>query len=198
MTTLVADPNVVTDALARLTDMYRDKPNMRALVELFAERFAAEEAVDVELYSRQWLDDATGDLLDALGEIVGEARAGRGDELYKLWIRARIYINRSNGRIADSYFLVRLIAPDASVHYTPQYPAGYRITVAGTTVDALELLKLLKAVKPAGVRMNLFYSPADVTNVFTFASGSTMESSNSKGFGSVAHPGQGGKLRTVL
>lgn len=201
MSTLVTDPNVVSDAVARLTDIYRTKTVVRALAETLAERYAAEEAVELELYTQQWIENAAGDLLDALGEIVGEPRLGRSDTLYRLWIRARVRINRSEGKITDSYFLVRLIAGQAvTVHYTTAYPAGYRVDVDETAVDALELFKLLDAVRPAGVRMNLFYSPEeDTTTVFTLSGTSSLVTGDSdKGFGDTGNPAVGGKLRGVL
>lgn len=201
MTTLAVDPNVVTDAVARLTDLYRNKKVVRALTETCAERVAAEESVDIELYSKQWMDDATGELLDAVGEVVGEPRLGRSDDLYRLWIRARVRINRTQGKIADSYHLVRLIAgQDVLVHYTPTPPAAYRMDVEGTDVDASELYRLLDAVRPAGVRMNLFYSPEeDLTEVFTLSASGALDTGDSdKGLGDSGNPAVGGKLRGVL
>lgn len=201
MSTLVADPDIVSDAVARLTDIFRDKPVIRALTETAVGRFVSEEAVELELYTQQWIENAEGDLLDALGEIVGEPRYGRSDGLYRLWIRARVRINRSDGKIADSYFLVRLIAgQDVTVHYTPEVLAAYSISVDGTDVDALEIYKLLDAVRPAGVRMNLEYSPdEDVTTLFTFSdTGSTITGDTNKGFGDSGNPAVGGRLRGVL
>lgn len=201
MSTLTEDPDVVSNAVARLTDYRRNKPVIRALATVLARRAAAVEAVALDFYTARWLDNAEGELLNAAGEVVGEPRLGRADDLYRLWIKARIRINRSEGKIADSYHLVRLIAgQDVIVRYVEQAPAGYRVHVDGTAVDAHELFKLLSAVKPAGVRMNLFYAPElDVTNVFTLSATSSIDAGDSdKGFGDTGNPAVGGKLRGVL
>lgn len=201
MTTLVENPTVVDDAVARLTDMFRNKPVVRALTETIAERFAAEELVDLDVYVSQWIDAASGDLLDAAGAIVGEPRLGRADDLYRLWIKARVRINRTNGQIRDSYHLVRLIAGEGvTVHYTPTPPAAYIISVDDTDVDAHELFKLLDAVRPAGVRMNLDYDPGnDTTTQFTYApTGTIVHGDNDKGYGDSSNPTTGGRYRGVL
>jgi hypothetical protein len=201
MTTLVADDTIVESAVARLTDLYRNKAVERALVETLAERFAHEDEVELELYTKQWIDAAEGALLDAAGELVGEPRQGRSDDLYRLWIRARVRINRTQGKIRDSYHLVRLIAgEDVTVHYIPTPPAAYIVTVDDTDVDPAELFKLLNAVRPAGVRMSLEYSPdQDLETLFTLSeTGSTITGDNDKGLGDVGDPDVGGRLRGVL
>ena len=201
MTTLGADPNIVGDAVARLTDLYRDKPVTRALAEVLAERFAHEDEVELELYERQWLDSATGELLDACGEVVGEPRSGRSDDLFRVWIRARIRINRTQGKISDSYRLVRLIAGGgATVRYEPTPPAAYLMHVEGTDVDPIELYKLLDAVRPAGVQMNLVYTPnGETENIFTLSdTGSTESGDSDEGLGDSGNPAVGGRLRGVL
>lgn len=184
MTTLLPDPNIVAKAIARLTDLYRTKRNVRALVETLAERFAAEDLVDYELYQAQWISTANGALLDAVGELVGEPRLGRSDELYRLWIQARIRINRTQGTIPDSYHLIRLVTgPGVEITYTPLYPAAYTIELNGTDVDPTELYKLLDAVRPAGVQMNLTVN-ADRTKLFTFSDTDTVTPNDTdRGFG---------------
>ena len=175
MTTLVADPDIVSDAVARLTDDYRDKPVMRALAETLAERFAAEDEVELELYTQQWIDNAEGELLDAIGEIVGEPRLGRDDDKYRLHLRARVLINRSNGKISDTTKIAKLILnPEAVFLYVPEPPAAYVVRVTDMTVDASDVVGILRQVTPAGVGFRLEYSE-DTTTAFMFAPDDTPE-----------------------
>lgn len=199
MTTLYPDPDIVAKAIARLTDLYRTKPHVRALTETLAERFATEDAIEYELYLAQWISTASGALLNAVGELVGEPRLGRSDDLYRLWIQARVRINRTQGTAADSYHLIRLIAGTATdVHYLPMPPAAYTIEVNGTDVDAHEMYKLLDAVRPAGVQMNLIYTPdSDLTTLFTFSETATVTTDPIKGFSDTAQV-TGGRFRGVL
>ena len=200
MTTLAGDPDVVAKAIARLTDLYRTKPRVRALVTTLAERFQTEDSVDLSLYLNQWIGTASAGLLNAIGELVGEPRLGRSDDLYRLWIRARIRINRTQGTVADSYHLVRLIAgQDIDVIYTPTPPAAYTIEVNGTDINPTELYNLLDAVRPAGVEMRLLYTPVDTANIFTLSTTDTLVPSDfDKGFGAAANPLVGGRLRGVI
>jgi hypothetical protein len=201
VSTLAADPTIVDAAVARLTDMYRDKAVVLALTQTLAERFAAEDTLELDLYTNQWLDTATGELLDALGEIVGEPRYGRADDLYRVWLSARIWINRSSGTISDSYHLVRLIAgPDVAALYIPSGDAAYIFDVGNTDIEAGELYKLLDAVRPAGVRMDLHYSTTPDTSInFTLSSSSAFtQGDDVQGFADATAPGTGGILRGAL
>lgn len=200
MATLYPDPRIVAKAIARLTDLYRTQPVVRALVETLAERFQHEDSVECELYRAQWIDTAQGSLLNAIGELVGEPRLGRSDTLYRLWIKARVRINRTQGTIADSYHLIRLIAGDnVDITYRPQHPAAYTIEVNGADVDAAEMYKLLDAVRPAGVGMNLLHTPdEDLTTVFTLSDTDELTTGDSlKGFSDTDQL-TGGRLRGIL
>ena len=54
-----------------------------------------------EVLLNRWIDTAVGVQLDGVGAIVGEAREGRGDDEYRLAIKARIQINFSEATPED-------------------------------------------------------------------------------------------------
>lgn len=167
MSTLALDTAVEADAVARLTDMYRGQPVILAITKVLSRRWAAYEAVLVELYSEQWIDTADGDLLDALGEIVGEPRLGRADELYRRWIRARVLINRAQGRVSDTVKILKLILEsDVDFEYVPEYPAAYSVKLTNFDGDEDEVFRILDTVRPAGVGFHLEYVD-DVESTFT-------------------------------
>ena len=156
----------VEDGLERLLECFKFKPNMRATCAVILKRVQHIEDVLYQIYEGVWLDNAVGVQLDNLGDIVGEKRKGRQDEQYRLYIRARIKINRSNGKIEDTLAVARLILEStAGVFYLPEHPAAYRVLISDTAIAASDIATLLREVKPAGVQMNVEVA-ADTSNAF--------------------------------
>lgn len=150
----------------RLLERFKNQPNMVGTLQVILRRMQRIEDVIWELYEGVWLDNAIGVQLDNLGDIVGELRKGRQDEVYRLWIRARIKINRSNGKISDTLELARLILEStASIKYIPEYPAAYKVTVNNTAVGAVDVSALLNQVRPAGVQLTVTVT-ASLANAF--------------------------------
>lgn len=142
----------VEQGLDRLLERFKGRPNLEALLRILLLRIQHIDDVLYDLYIGLWLDNAVGEQLDALGFVVGEERLGRADELYKLYIRVRVKINRSNGVVSDTLKVARLLVePTADVEYIPEYPAAYRVRITDTIVGASDVARILKQVKPAGV-----------------------------------------------
>lgn len=87
------------------------------------------------LKTRLDLDKATGDLLDKLGSIVGQARLfGDVDAIYRRKIRTRMAVNRSKGTKADLALVARLACMDKFVGVTfwPSLPMGFGVAISLT------------------------------------------------------------------
>jgi hypothetical protein len=130
------------------------------------------EGVAWQLLTERSLDYAVGDQLDGLGLVVGEPRNGRDDDQYRVALRVRIAVNRSNGKPEELLNVLNLIFEGAlEAHLTEFYPAAFTIdlhnpAVSPNTPDVL--IRFLRDAKPAGVGMNLGYSvsPHDETLVW--------------------------------
>lgn len=154
MSDLVQTTTHEADGIARLLERFRGLPVFEALLRIALQRVQHIEDVLWSLYIGVWIDNAEGLQLDNLGDVVGEGREGRDDDTYRLWIRARIAINRANGKIDDTLKVARLILePTAVLSYTPEYPAAYRVDVLDTAISAADIYELLNEVRPAGVRL---------------------------------------------
>lgn len=142
------------DGVARLLERFRGMPVFEALLRIALKRTQHVEDVLWSIYVGVWIDNAVGVQLDNLGDVVGEPRGGRQDTQYRIYIRARIAINRANGKINDTLKVARLILEStATLTYTPEYPAAYRVDVANTAISAADIDVLLNQVRPAGVRL---------------------------------------------
>jgi hypothetical protein len=120
------------------------------------------------LYTERWPDVAVGAQLDNLGEIVGQPREGRTDDVYRLWLQARILVNRSTGKADDTLTLLALIAGDSDFDLIEYPPAAYAVYAFDLGVDEQAVFDLVKLVKPAGVRMILVYSESPAEDLFRY------------------------------
>lgn len=156
----------VTEALERLTEQFKDKPNFVAFATaLIAPVQDIEDAMQQLLLERD-IETAIGAQLDMLGEIVGQARGGLGDDEYRRYVRARIKANRSRGTVEDLLQVARLVLGDADAALTLRSwgIASYDLTIADQVItDAVAtiLLAFLKDATSVGVRPILNYSPTN-------------------------------------
>lgn len=159
------------EALARLCELFKVQPNIRALITVWCEPIQAIEEVLYQLLTERTVEVAIGDQLDLLGKIVGQTRAGLEDDDYRRYIRARIRTNRSSGTIGDLLTISRLIVndDDASIRFDPSYPAAGIIRVSGIPFDtaiAEALVVFLRVAAAAGVRIVLEWSTVAPEDTF--------------------------------
>src|SRR5262249_33776683 len=69
----------------------------------------------IDLFTKRTIDAAESAQLDILGDVVGQARGGLSDDVYRQYIRARIAANRSTGKREDLIKIARLILNDPTV-----------------------------------------------------------------------------------
>lgn len=163
------------DALARLPESRKGKDNLAHLISTMGIQVQELEQALYELLTERQIDTAVGVQLDAIGEIVGQPRAGESDDDYRRMVRARIAANNSEGRVADFIRVTRAVINDATlaVRPAPGYPAAMVIHVeAGILSDAAAqiLIELLRDTRAGGVRVLAHYLTAEPEDSFTFGS----------------------------
>lgn len=126
----MSDPVLITDHVRRakshLTSDFR-RPTIEALTAAFVESVQELEVVFYQLIVARFVDSAVGAALDQLGALVGERRDGLNDVDYRRFVRARITSNGAEAEIPRLLSVLRTITGAFSVHYMPEYPAGYRV-----------------------------------------------------------------------
>ena len=115
---------------------------------------------------------AQGAQLDALGKLVGQARAGLDDATYAQYISARVATDRSNGLVSDLITIISLILNDSSatITITQEGTATARVLIGGIAVtDALAaiIFSFIEEGKSAGVRILLGWGDVVPADLFT-------------------------------
>ncbi len=189
------------DAAKRLLYQYKDKPKIQALLDAyFGDQVQELEDMLWQLFSRLDLSGSSGIQLDRIGSIVGQPRLGLDDDLYRIWITARIGQNTSEGDIERVISIWRLFNPDAaSIQLVEHFPAEVAI-YSDAPIDPVDpadpvygdqIFSFMQRVLGAGIRFG-YSAVFDPDNAFGFA-----ESTNSAGFGDSTNPDIGGELAYI-
>lgn len=180
-------------AVARLLEQFRGGATMPALVRAIAAQVqAVEDALWDVLVLRQ-LASATGAQLDVIGRILGQAREGRADADYVLWLRARMLINLGSGRAEDLLAVFSAVMQGStSLELEEQFPAGLVLRVSSAAVvDPTQAAGILRLAKAAGVYAILEAATTIDTTSFAF-------DDNGAGFGDSTNGAVGGTFATAI
>jgi len=168
---LIKEDDHVGVALGKLLHQFKNSTDLKNFFSALLSPLQTTEDDLMDLYSLRWPDSAVGLNLDTLGAIVGQPREGRTDSVYRLWIQARILINRSTGKADDSLKLLQLITDSgAEFHIYDQPPAGYLVEIWNQTANIPAIFELLIEAKPAGVKIHLTYSGVALSGLFRYDS----------------------------
>lgn len=198
MSDLVKIDEHVDEAQARLVDQFKDKPSILAVIEVLVEGLQSIEDEMNRLLHERTLDASVGQQLDNLGAIVGQAREGRTDDEYRLWIAARRLVNVATGIPDDFLRLLSTVLPASDSVYVPYYPAGFQIRSYGLgDGNSATIYQILATIKPAGVYFGFQASDLDPDTLFTL-SDTVIISDAALGLGDVHDASIGGRLAGVF
>jgi len=127
--------NHVSVADGRLTSQYDNAENLKALIQVDAERVQDLEGVAYSLLTERWLSDAVGQQLDKLGAMVGEPRIARDDSDYRDSIFLRIQLNRAGGEPEQVLTYLRVLFDTDDVRIDELYPANIEIFVNADVIE---------------------------------------------------------------
>lgn len=160
----------VTRGVERLIERYR-LPRTSALLASWLTEVQAVEDAFIQLLTERSVDVATGDTLDMLGSIVGQPRAGRDDDTYRLWISARVMVERSSGTTEQIIAIVDKLTGGGLVKLLEYYPGSFVVSTeaAITANDGIQIGELVGLAKAAGVRCYFVWPSLATTSAFRFA-----------------------------
>jgi hypothetical protein len=157
---LVPPIDHIPDGLRHLISQYRGKPKVAIWIATFLSQTQhAEDALHatVEAWS---IDTAVGWRLDILGAKVGQVRTGSSDDVYRLWIQARIRANRSSGRMKDLLGIADLLMPGYRYEGLNQNIHFWAPVGTLTAETALAIQQILQFATSDGSRIWLHWGAA--------------------------------------
>lgn len=159
-TELAYIPDHEERAWRRLLSQDHTKPRLVAFAQALGAGVQEAEDVLFDLLVGRVLEDATGDVVDKWGAIVGEKRGGLDDADYRRFIKARVLVNIGDGTVDELVAIWRIITgPSQVVRYLPMYPAGYTLQVARysfmSEVMRRRVRRTIEEARPAGVTSEL-------------------------------------------
>lgn len=165
-------------AVLSLAAPFWGKPRIAAIVHSHAIQIQEIEDCANAIIASKMLDNATGEQLAAIGRIVGQPNLGWTDEIYKLYVRARIRANRSLGERSDTWAILQLLVPDgaggALARVATLYPAAVRVDLDGVSEPVAEVVaSMLSDALQAGVAVHVV-SGAPLASVFTYGAASDL------------------------
>lgn len=171
-------------AVARLAAQFVEAPLLKGVINAIAAEVQAVENGLYGLLVTRDIDNATDQVLDDIGRLVGAPpRGAKTVPQYRNRIRAQILANRSYGNVAIIYQLSKLIisswdVPDQPrILDNPNNRPGYTIgaeppgSVVNTIPDAKDLARILEDVNPAGVRGIVLSQSTAAAVAFSFDNG---------------------------
>lgn len=196
----------VTDHVERglgyLIEQFRGKPRLEAWVRSHLREVQALSDAAWNVLIARLIDDAVGVHLDVLGDIVGEKRNVRDDETYRLFIRARVRINRSQGRPLDLLEVLAIIAGTTPRWFLEHFPASLLVEFQEITEhNPVLLFGMLKDTRGGGVRLNMVAPTTAADMQFRWGDASDpaiATTPSTQGFGDASDPGTSGLLSDAI
>lgn len=181
------------EALQRLVTQFQGKPRIEGLLRALVQPNQDIEDTLWDLLTKRSIHTAIGKQLDGIGEIVGESRKGKEDEVYRIAIKAKIGQNNSKATAEDIISVFKLLVQCEKAFFMEYFPAEVAI-FADKNIESLdnnEILKFCQKAVAAGVRLD-YIGWYDGDHAFAF-----QDDPNAKGFGDAFDEAAGGQFATV-
>jgi len=174
------------DAETKFLEQFKRKPKLTAWVLSYCLQMEHLITVFSDILVRTILENAQGEQLDVIGRIVGQLRGGRTDEVYRVWIQARIAVLRSSGTADELLDIVRLLVPaGTALEWVEQPPAGATLKVVNPIEEVLgnQIAQLIVLGKSGGVRLLFHWKRPTATFKYSGTFGVPAAPSTAFGFG---------------
>jgi len=162
---IIHNPALVAEGITRLLEQYKGSETLKKLLTIYLEEIQELEDANFAVITSRFLEGAEGAQLDVLGALVGELRQGKTDEAYKVWITARIRLNRSFGRPDDVIECLHLVT-DATFVYEEYSSAFFTVVFWDRPEFPNDVTAITYLAKAIGVGMLVVYPPPEGVSGF--------------------------------
>jgi hypothetical protein len=116
-------PDHKNKAYQRLPSQFKDKPNIKALLDSLVDQYQGAEDSLSTIQSRLDIDNAEGKHLEFIGRLVGITRSRESDSRFRALIKAKIGRNTSKGNHDSLSFVFNLITESERSEMVELFPA---------------------------------------------------------------------------
>lgn len=148
--------NHIEQAEDRLIEQYKQAEKLKSILQSFNRETQDLEDAIHELFEGRWIDNASGQLLDDFGTIIGQDRLGFDDAFYKILLFVKLGQNISQGETERVIDIYKIITRATIAQLQEHYPAGMTLLSNGTInpITAEFIYNQLQAVTGAGIRID--------------------------------------------
>jgi hypothetical protein len=164
----------------RLPYQFEDRPNIEAVIDVFAEKIQEYEDLLLDFLNKRDIDNAVGIQLDFLGEVFLVDRNNDGDEIYRGRIKTAIYEFTKAGQIDVLIDTLQNLIGNVPVFLDEYIPATVIMsaTVSSLPVPNADVINdAMQRAKAYGIKLDV---GAGLERSFKFAS---MPNQYNTGFG---------------
>lgn len=191
-------PDHVDQALDLLLTQYQERPRFAAWLRSYLRQVQLLSDATFAVILARMIDRAVGAQLDQIGRIVGELRQDRVDGLYRIFIRARIRINRSQGTIVDIIDVLNIIA-GVPFLADEAFPSAYLVELEEEPeIDPVLIFRALQDTKAGGIGMNMISPTTTPDMQFRFSDANSVDNDPDQGFGDANDPDTFGLLSAAV
>ena len=146
----------VTDAEGNLVQQYKEATKLKALLGALSTQVQSLEDALHSLIEGRWIENASGQVLDDFGEIIGQERMGFDDDFYKILLYVKMGENVSQGETERVIDIYKIITRATLVQLSEIYPAGIELMSNGSInpITAEFIYDKIQRVRAAGVRID--------------------------------------------
>jgi hypothetical protein len=156
---LVKATKFVFNAQNRLLEQDKQREKTVKLVTSVISEVQEVENAMYDVYTNCGVYTAIGAQLDVVGLLVGEARVGRIDEVYRTAILARIKLNVGGGEPDTIIDAIKQWMNPILINFTEPAPAYFTLFIQ-SAVNIPNIATIVKEISPAGVGSTVSTLPA--------------------------------------
>jgi hypothetical protein len=142
-----------------LLEQYKRAPRFLAWLKSYVDRVQTLENAIWDVIVSRIVETAVGVQLDAIGNLVVEPRNGKSDEVYRLYVLARIRLNWSNGKAVDIIEVLRIVEA-AGFRYLEYPPASIDVEYTSPpAASGIDLAAIAQQARATPIRLGVVISP---------------------------------------
>jgi len=162
-----------TQGLDKLLSQYVDSEALKDLICTLVSPLDALQQAYLDVNYNRWIDNAYGVQLDVIGNIIIEPRNGKSDTAYRLALKVRVLVNRSNGTTEELIAIALLQEPDLEDYlfrdYIPHAQVAWLAGPWNTGIDPRDLAHKLRQASAGGTSMHVVHTTPTITGTKTAA-----------------------------